>query len=146
MTTSLKERPGVAEREITVRPPATPKRPRRLVRWIEYSAVALVVAAASIAAVIALTGDDDGAVPFDEAQSLLIMGDRHTADFEVAPRWVGESDMTLAEFEAVFDGFGTLYEAQSPLSIGERHEPGFEVSMRMVFESDGTLEEFEASR
>lgn len=148
MTTSLKERTAVTERPaIKVRPPAAPKRPRKLIRWIEYAAVAVVVAAASIVGVIMLTGDDE-ALPFDvEAGSLLIIGERHiNPDFEISSRWVGESDVTLEEFQARFDSFGTLYEAESLVVIGSRHLPGFELAPRFLGESDMTLEEYEASQ
>jgi hypothetical protein len=144
MSTTLRERPAVTERPVVVKPPVAPKKPRKLVRWVEYAAIIAVIAGASVAAVLML-GDDEAAVPFDEAASPMIIGQRHLdPDFAVAPRMVFESDGTLADFEAVFDGFGTLYEAESLMVIGARHEGGFTIEPRVVYESDMTLADFEA--
>ena len=148
MSTTLKKQDTALKQPTRKVAPPPKKSRRKLINWIEYSAVIIVVGAAAIIGVVMLRSGSDEALPFDvEAGSGLIIGQRHIdPGFSVEPRFVGESDMTLAEFEATFDGFGTLYEAESGLSIGPRHETGFSVDQRIVGESDMTLEEFQATR
>lgn len=148
---TVKERPELktappaeaptAPREIRVRPP---QRRKRGVRWIEYAAVLIIVGAAAAIAVI-MAGEET-TTPLDvDAASVAVIGERHTdPDFAIEPRWIGESGLTLEQFEAQFDPFASLYEAESGPSYGARHtDPDFEVATRFVGESDMTLEEYE---
>jgi hypothetical protein len=146
----VKDRPAAPVREKVGAPRKPPVRPRRRpVRWIEWSIVFVVAAMAVTAYLLTRDGWTAGepVEAFEdvyEAESGLSYGARHDPTFALAPRWVGESDMTLEEFEATLNTFENIYEAESGLSYGARHAPGFTVTPRWVGESDFTLEEFEA--
>lgn len=137
--------------------PERPPRPSRTpVRWLGWTFAALVVAAGATLVVLAMLGGETFEEMY-EAESPLAMGAIHEPGYVMPQRWVGESDMTLEEFEIMTmdawvaeyffltttDTFETLYEAESGLAIGAIHEPGFDMPVRWVGESDGTLEELE---
>lgn len=134
-----------------------PRPPRKPVRWLGWTLGLLIVAVGATFAVMALTAGESFEELY-EAESELVLGAIHEPGYVAPVRWVGESDMTLEEFEAMtmdnwvteyiyqstFDTFETLYEAESGLVLGPIHMPGYEAPQRWIGESDGTLEEFEA--
>ena len=83
--------------QIEFRTPEEPPRDSdKPVRWIAWTFSILVVAAA------ALILTSDTTEPFDsiyENGSPLAYGAVHEPGFDVGFRWIGESDMTLEEFE-----------------------------------------------
>ena len=102
--TTLQKRPQLKEpmRRAESEPPKQP--PQRPVRWIAWTFSIIVLAAAAIAALILAS---DSTEPFDElyeAASPLTYGAVHEPGFDVGFRWVGESDMTLEEYE-MFRGY-----------------------------------------
>jgi hypothetical protein len=86
--------------QIEFRAPQEPPRDDdKPVRWIAWTFSILVVAAAAIAALIIASETTE---PFDsiyENGSPLAYGAVHESGIDVGFRWVGESDMTLEEFE-----------------------------------------------
>jgi len=69
------------------------------VRWIAWTFSILVVAAAAIAALVLAAETTE---PFDavyENGSPLAFGAVHESGIDPGVRWIGESDMTLEEFE-----------------------------------------------
>ena len=86
--------------QIEFRAPQEPPRDdEKPVRWIAWTFSILVIAAAAIAALILASETTE---PFDaiyENGSPLAYGAVHEPGFDVGFRWIGESDMTLEEFE-----------------------------------------------
>ena len=149
------------ERTVVIPPreKAPERPPRKPVRWLGWTFGLLVVGAGATLIVLAMLGV--GSETFEElyeAESGVAIGAIHEPGYVMPQRWVGESDMTLEEFELMTldpwvaeyfflqhaDTFETLYEAGSGLAIGAIHEPGYVMPQRWVGESDMTLEEFEA--
>lgn len=155
--TTTQERPVVVPPLESVLDARRPPRPA--VRWLGWTVGVALVAAIAVLTILALqepTGESFESLY--EAESELSLGAVHVAGYETPQRWVGNSDMTLEEFEmmimdawvadavyeAATESFEELYEAESGLALGAVHEPGYEPPLRFVGESDGTLEEFEA--
>ena len=135
-----------------IRPPRTP------VRWLGWTLGLLVVAAGAVLVVLAMVQGGESFEELYEAESGLAIGAIHEPGFEPTTYHIGQSDMTLEEFEMMTmdswvkeyfyltttDTFETLYEAGSGLTLGAIHEPGFVPTTYFIGQSDMTLEEFEA--
>ena len=138
------------EKAPEVRPPRTP------VRWLGWTFGLLVVAAGAVLVVLAMVQGGESFEELYEAESGLALGAIHEAGFESTTYFVGQSDMTLEEFEMMIldpwvkeymflgEPFESVYEAGSGLTLGAIHEPGFVPTTYFVGLSGGTLEEFEA--
>ena len=110
---------------IEVEPPSEPPRDSgRPVRWIAWTFSILVIAAAAIAALIIASDTTESFESIYENGSPLASGAVHEPGFDVGFRWVGDSDMTLEEFEMF-----QAYEASTGEAdrVFDRYavEPGF---------------------
>ncbi len=148
--TLTRERPVVTPtQKIPPRPTRTP------VRWLGWMVGFLVVAAGAALVVMAFNGGESFEELY-EAESGLTIGQIHEPGYE-APTWfVGQSDMTLEEFEALMldewvadylaeSQYGRFEAGESYFVPGAIHEPGYEAPTLWIGQSDMTLEEFEAS-
>lgn len=81
--------------ELPVRrePPETP------VRWIAWTVSIVILGIGALVALFMLRGETENFEEIYEAQSPLSYGAVNEPGFTVAPRWTGESDLTLEEVE-----------------------------------------------